>query len=80
MASLEARKAQALRVCRDSYGTHSILGVRELCDCLIEEKRDELEKVKPERFQALQGKILGLRELLEEMTPRQNAQAESDEN
>lgn len=80
MASLEARKAQAQQTCRDNHGASGLLGVRELCDCLIEGWRDEMERAKPERLPALQGKISGLRDLLEEMTPRQNARAESDEN
>lgn len=74
MASLEARKATVLGTCRDNYGSTGVLGVRELCECLIEGWHDDMERAKPERFQVLQGKIQGLRELLESIKPQQPAQ------
>lgn len=77
---LEERKALALRTCRDNFGTSAVLGVRELCECLVESWRDELERAKPEACQKLQGKILGIRELLGEMQPPQPAQVDEDEN
>lgn len=46
----------------------------ELSEHIINGWRDELESASPERCQRLQGKIQGVRELLEMMKPQQHAE------
>jgi hypothetical protein len=67
------RGAEARERCRCRSGEAGLMALRELCAAKIEDWRDELERAaKPENCAKLQGKISGLRELLEDITPRQD--------
>jgi polyhydroxyalkanoate synthesis regulator phasin len=62
---------ELIRECRDRRTERGMQVLTALCARRIEGWRVELETARPEQVQALQGRIRGMRELLESIEPRE---------
>lgn len=56
---------------RSRHGDGALAELREFCALKIEEWRNDLETASGERVFKLQGKVQGLREVLDEINPTQ---------